>query len=58
VYKKKFRRQLICSKVELSLNANLLKDQEMIFNFMNNYNSALISKNNFMIINIRAVLMI
>jgi len=58
VYKKKFRRQLICSKVELSLNANLLKDQEMIFNFMNNYNSALISKNNFMIIKMRAVLMI
>ena len=41
----------------MPLLAFLLKDQEMIFNFMNNLKSAQISINNFMIIKMRAALM-
>ena len=43
--------------LKMPLLALLVIDQEMIFNFMNNLNSALISKNNSMIIKMRAALM-
>ena len=43
--------------LKMPLLAFLLKDQEMIFNFMNNLKSAQISINNFMIIKMRAALM-
>ena len=43
--------------LKMPLLALLLKDQEMIFNFMNNLKSAQISINNFMIIKMRAALM-